>query len=356
MESEYLTDSLSSSTKKIAYIAFIYGLIFMLFLENDYLAVGNTPSFLIIAFIRVSFILISVMIFLVAKKINKNKTYIYFTTLYQAVIAISYLLILKQYDSLSYLSVLGLMVVSLAINLLPNRIMLSLIISGTLSTLFFLYPTQKIEGIKNNDVYKIMAYQIILLIYCIIITYLTESYKRKQFAAARELLALSVKDPLTGIYNRAKFDWDIDKWINYSKRYGNPLSIILFDIDNFKSINDSYGHLVGDSVSKKVVALIKDSIRNTDVFARWGGDEYVILLPNTNLQEAKEMAERMRVCIRNNLYDPVKNVSCSFGVAALKKDETADSFFHKVDDLLFQAKAGGKDRVVSKKSIKNTTF
>ncbi|MGI6084854.1 MAG: GGDEF domain-containing protein [Acetivibrionales bacterium] len=351
-ENEYLADSLSSSTKRVSYIALIYGLISMLFLVNDYSAVGNTSSFLIIAYIRVVLTFISVIVFLVGKKINKNTVLIYLTTLYQAIIALSYLLILNQYDSLSYLSILGLMVISLAIFFLPNRIIFSLIISGTLSTLFFLYPMQKIEDIKKTDVHKILAYHIILLIYCMIKSYFTESYERKQFAAGRELLALSVLDPLTGIYNRAKFNDDLEKWVNYSKRYGNPLSIILFDIDNFKSINDRFGHLVGDNITKNVVNLTKNSIRNTDIFARWGGDEFVIILPNTNLQEAQEMAERMRICIRNNLNGPVKSISCSFGVAALKNDndETANSLFLKADDFLFQAKAGGKDRVVSNKS------
>jgi len=238
------------------------------------------------------------------------------------------------------------MVVSLAIYILPNKIILSEIITLLLSILFFLYPAQKIEGLGENDIYKILAYQILLLIYCNINTQMSNTYKRKQFAAGRELLALSVIDPLTGIYNRAKFDEDMDLWVESSNRYGSPLSLIIFDIDDFKSVNDSYGHLIGDSVIKNIVKTIKKSIRNTDIFARWGGEEFVILLPDTNIQQAKEMAERIRKCIRNNLFDTAKNITCSFGIAALEKDDTALSLLRKADIQLLQAKAAGKDRVV----------
>lgn len=347
MESEFLAHSISDYSKVTAFVVVIFGIVFTLFLGNDYYAVESTSSFLIIAFTRMLLLIISMTVFFVTKKTMKYTNLIYLITAYEAIVAIAYLVILEQYDSLRYLSVLGLMVISLVIYILPNKVMFSQIISVTLSILFFLYPAQKIEGLEEYDVYQIIAYQIILLIYCNISTCLTNSYKRKQFVTSRELLALSIMDPLTCIYNRAKFDDEMDKWVNFSNRYGNPLSLILFDIDDFKRVNDSYGHLVGDSVIKSIVATIKKSIRNTDIFARWGGEEFVILLPNTDIWQAVEMAERMRICIRNNLYDPAKNITCSFGIATFEKDDTALSLLRKADELLLQAKASGKDSIVS---------
>ncbi|HOT22475.1 MAG TPA: GGDEF domain-containing protein, partial [Sedimentibacter sp.] len=111
--------------------------------------------------------------------------------------------------------------------------------------------------------------------------------------------------------------------------------------------NDKYGHLAGDSVAIKIAETISKSIRDTDIFARWGGDEFVLLLPNTDVQEAENMAERMRECISNNLCDPISNITCSFGVAAYEKNDTTQSLLNKADKLLLQAKASGKDRVVS---------
>ena len=275
----------------------------MLFLVNGYIVDERTPYFLNIILIRMLVVIISVIIFTVAKKIKEYRNFIYLITFYQAVMVVYYIFVLTQYNPLSYFSVLGLMVITLAIYILPNKIIISQIISIILSILFFIYPIKKIEGLEEYEFYKIIVYQIILLIYCNVNIYWTEFNKRKKFAANSELMDLSVKDPLTGIYNRLKFDDDINKWINLSERYGNPFSIILFDIDGFKDINDKYGHLAGDSVAIKIAETISKSIRDTDIFARWGGDEFVLLLPNTDVQEAENMAERMRECISNNLCD-----------------------------------------------------
>jgi diguanylate cyclase (GGDEF)-like protein len=151
---------------------------------------------------------------------------------------------------------------------------------------------------------------------------------------------------VTGVYNRKKFDDAMDEWISLSKRYGNPLSLILLDIDDFKAVNDNYGHIVGDSVLKNIAATVSRSIRDTDIFARWGGDEFVILLPNTDIRQAETLAERIRECIASNPLDHPRDITCSFGVAAYEENDTKQSLLRRVDDLLLKAKASGKDRVV----------
>ena len=351
LENEFLADIRSNSAKITAYIALIFGFVLLLFLVSDYfslkLIVERPPSFLKLVIIRSLFFLISLVVFFVAQRIKNSSNLMHLITAYQTIIAITYLLSLKEFETLNYFSFIGLMVISLGIYLLPNKIMFSQLVSIIFSILFFLYPAQKIEGLKLYEFYRMIAYQIILLTYCNIKNYSTETYKRESFAASRELLALSITDPLTGIYNRAKCDEEINKWINLSQRYGNALSLIILDIDNFKSINDEHGHLVGDSVLKTIVVIIKKSIRNTDVFARWGGDEFVILLPNTDLRQAEKMAERMKTSICNSFFEPAINITCSFGVATYEKDDTRQSFLQKADNLLFQAKTRGKNRVES---------
>jgi two-component system cell cycle response regulator len=351
MEDEFLEDSLSGSSKITSYIALVFGFILGLFLVNGYIVYERDLSFFNIILIRLLFISSSITVFLVAKKVKKHGNLIYIITLYQAIMALCYLFTLKQLDSLNYFSVIGLMVIALAIYLLPNKIIFSQIITIAFSILFFIYSCQKIEGLEVQDFYRIIAYQVILLIYCNINYCWTETIKRKKFVANKELLDISSKDPLTGIYNRTKFDDEMDKWISYSERYGNSFSLVLFDIDDFKGINDKYGHLAGDRVVKNIAATINKSIRDTDIFARWGGDEFVLLLPNTDIRHAEEMAERMRVNIYNNVYEPVNNITCSFGVATYEKNDTTQSLLRKADNLLLQAKANGKDRVEVIKNI-----
>ena len=354
MEAEFLDDSLSVSSKITSYIALVFGFILGLFLFDGFFFDERSHLFFNIVFVRLFFIFVSIIVFLITKKVKKHKDLIYIITLYQACMVFCYLFTLKQLDSLNYFSFIGLMVITLAIYLLPNKIILSQIITIAFSILFFIHSVEKVEGLRVNEFYRIIAYQIILLVYCNINYCWTETNKRKKFTANRELLDLSAKDPLTGIYNRAKFDDEIKRWTSFSERYGNSFSLILFDIDDFKGINDNYGHLVGDVVIKKVAATINKSIRDTDIFARWGGDEFVLLLPNTDIQQAEEMAERMREYIRNISYEPDIKITCSFGVAAYDKNDTIQSLLRKADKLLLLAKESGKD-MVAVSEVKSTT-
>ena len=175
----------------------------------------------------------------------------------------------------------------------------------------------------------------------------TEVNKRRAFKARKELAELSVQDTLTGVFNRKKFDDALDEWLNFSERYNNPLTLILFDIDDFKGINDNFGHIAGDGVLQEAARAVSAVIRKTDVFARWGGDEFALLLPNTDLAAAEGLAERIRAAIGSLALDVPKKISCSFGVAAYEKGDTKQLLLRRADEMLLRAKSGGKDRVVS---------
>nr|WP_246169685.1 GGDEF domain-containing protein [Alkalibaculum sporogenes] len=196
---------------------------------------------------------------------------------------------------------------------------------------------------------KLLSYNLITIIYCNIGAYLTNFYKRKQFADSKELLRVSITDPLTDIYNRTKFNEELDQWVNHYKNDECTLSLVMFDIDDFKRINDGYGHLIGDNVIQNIVDTIKKIIRNTDIFARWGGDEFVILLPHTDKHQAMEMMERMRLCIQNSKHYKGENITCSFGLVTLRKNDNAESLLQRVDRLLFDAKDCGKNAIVYEK-------
>jgi len=110
----------------------------------------------------------------------------------------------------------------------------------------------------------------------------------------KELYSLSITDPLTGIYNRRYFQEKLEEEIERVRRGGGVFSVVMFDIDHFKTINDQFGHQVGDTVLKTLVKIVKDRIRRIDILARWGGEEFVLLLPNTTLENAKGLAEELR--------------------------------------------------------------
>ena len=119
----------------------------------------------------------------------------------------------------------------------------------------------------------------------------------------------------------------------------------LFDVDNFKRVNDSFGHMAGDSLLKDIAVTVNSSVRESDTFARWGGDEFAILLPNTDLQRAEIMTERLRERIQNSTLGTLQGITCSFGVAEYEQNDTKQSLLIRADDLLLQAKSSGKGRV-----------
>ncbi len=161
----------------------------------------------------------------------------------------------------------------------------------------------------------------------------------------KKIEQLSITDSLTKIYNRSKFESSLDYEIERARRYGNPLSLIIFDIDHFKSINDTYGHLIGDSVLTEIANLVKNNIRSTDIFARWGGEEFVILAPNINKEQAKMLAEKIRKLIAHHRFKYVDHVTVSLGVTEFLPSDNKESFIKRADEALYLAKRKGRNRV-----------
>ncbi len=159
-----------------------------------------------------------------------------------------------------------------------------------------------------------------------------------------KLKELAEKDSLTGIYNRRKFLDILEKEIEKSKRYDNKLSILLMDIDDFKKINDTYGHEVGDFVLKLFSTLVIKNIRKSDIFARWGGEEFVILT-FTDLNEAKILGEKICHVVSSFKFDDLDKVTVSIGITDYKDSENINSFINRADSLMYKAKKSGKNKV-----------
>jgi diguanylate cyclase (GGDEF)-like protein len=160
------------------------------------------------------------------------------------------------------------------------------------------------------------------------------------------LRELSVTDVLTGIYNRYKFSQEINKEISRTKRYNLPLGLIMFDIDHFKQINDTYGHQTGDEVLKELCSLVKEIIRETDIFARWGGEEFMILCPHTNNQKIMVFAERIRKKIEEHKFSYGVKITISLGVSMYSNKEKDDKeLLKRTDTALYKAKHKGRNCV-----------
>jgi len=161
-----------------------------------------------------------------------------------------------------------------------------------------------------------------------------------------QMSLMAYTDPLTNIYNRLHFGHFLDAEIDRVKRYGGTFSIIFFDLDRFKEVNDEYGHLVGDEVLKRVAEVVEKANRNADIFARYGGEEFIILAPATDIAGARVHAERLRNDIEHHRFSEISNLTCSFGVAEYKPDaDDVTSLFKRADTALYNAKNLGRNRV-----------
>lgn len=155
------------------------------------------------------------------------------------------------------------------------------------------------------------------------------------------------KDQLTGIFNRHYFEQKVHEDMELSDRYHTPLSLIFFDLDHFKKVNDDYGHDLGDEVLIKIAKTLKKSLRTTDSLIRWGGEEFLVLMPETDIAGAKIVAEKMRADAANIKHGDGFQVTASFGVVERLQGEYLESWFKRVDMALYQAKTTGRNKVVA---------
>ncbi|CAM4168001.1 sensor domain-containing diguanylate cyclase [Vreelandella rituensis] len=162
----------------------------------------------------------------------------------------------------------------------------------------------------------------------------------------QELKRIASTDMLTGLANRLNFDLRLETEVEQTRRYGRPLSLIMLDIDQFKSINDSHGHDVGDQVLVRLARVLLENIRMTDLCARWGGEEFIVIAPETALPKAVLLAEKLRRAIAGKDFPVVGQVTASFGVVEVGPDELATRLLKRADQVLYQAKTKGRNRVM----------
>lgn len=157
---------------------------------------------------------------------------------------------------------------------------------------------------------------------------------------------LAYTDTLTGMPNRRRLYEDLSWLIRLAERYGSGFCVCLFDLDHFKRLNDTYGHLVGDQVLQEVARATRLHLRAADLFGRWGGEEFVVLLPRSGLSDAQTAMERVRLALHNIAIPDPHTITASFGIAVYLPGDTSESLLHRADQALYLAKTTGRNRIV----------
>jgi len=172
-----------------------------------------------------------------------------------------------------------------------------------------------------------------------------EKNNKRIFLDARKLEQLATVDKLSGLYNRMKIEMYCDMEIDRAERYNEIFSMILIDIDYFKEINDAHGHNIGDRVISNISKVLQSSIRCVDYVGRWGGEEFLILLPKTTAQQAFQIAEKIRITIMEEDFSPAQNITISAGITEYIQGDTTEKIIQRADEELYKAKESGRNQI-----------
>ena len=213
--------------------------------------------------------------------------------------------------------------------------------------------TQKMQEAYNQHKLSSFAVALVAILISIVIIVLIEkrichlivSYEGEIKNHTDRLENLSITDSLTGLCNRFKLDNVFLYELNQAQRYNNPFSIVIADLDNFKAVNDIYGHQVGDQVIQKLAKILRDNARSADTLGRWGGEEFLIICPETGLEGAAQFAEKIRKKIELHHFPAINDITSSFGVATFHDGDDQHSMMKRADQALYRAKDKGRNRV-----------
>ncbi len=350
LESDFFRQYMQRAMRYIKPLIVLLGLLNTLFLIPDYFLMTNFSTYKQMAIARIVFATLVVMLFLCIKHVRSNKIIAVYITACEVLAVLLFLFIYFIYESPDYLiQAFGVIVLLIAVYIVSNRWIYSVGVSLFMNIGFLIISLNLIENIKPSNFWAGAVYIWIITILCGMVSFYNNYIERINYINRKELVRLSTIDPLSGACNRTKLDEEMNKWIEYSKRYNVPLSVAILDFDDFKKINDTFGHLIGDNVIVEASQIIRKTIRKSDIFARWGGEEFILLLPCTDVAKATELTERIRRQIEQNIFDKAGKVTCSIGIAQLSEEDDMLSFLRRTDKTLYSAKEDGKNKVMTYK-------
>ena len=342
----YEATQLSAAQRNIHIYAQIASIGNFIFLICDMMFIQGQSERLIVAITRYCF---SILLILMVRALQRVKTFGGFAsivTIMEAASIFLYLYVLWLYQSPDFMiQSMGMIVTVLVISIVPNRIINTLILTVAAAVAFFAEFYLLINPVPIKSLAVSIVYVSLTILICCMKNFGTDRHAQREFFAKKTLQETSAKDYLTSAATRARLEEEAHRWMNFCRRQSLPLCLVFVDVDNLKSINDCYGHAMGDSVLKQIAAVMQAQLRNSDTIARWGGDEFVLLLPNVTLQNAVLLLDRVKIAINALTLDGGASVSCSFGVVQMRTESTYQEMLAQADTMMYRSKKNGKGRI-----------
>ncbi|MEA4888045.1 MAG: GGDEF domain-containing protein [Clostridiaceae bacterium] len=340
----YQQELLIRNQPYIGLIALAIGLFNIALIIPDIMSISFEPAKMLIILLRICYTLACFLIArnCQARKIKTFETFARLITLYEAAAIFFFLYIYSQYNPPDYMiQTMGMIIIIIVVFIMPNRWLYEYIVASAGVASYLIYSRLTVERLSDNNFWAGAVYLILATVLCALFAHNMDRHQYREFQAKNELIILNTIDPLTKASNRNKLIDLYEKWSAYCRRYQLPLALALFDIDNFKQINDDHGHSAADEVLVEMVRLINHSLRGSDSLARWGGDEFILLFPHTTEHEAVIVLERIRKTLGEARFSGHIHLTCSFGVVGMKPDSNLDNLIKEADKLMYQSKKIG---------------
>lgn len=337
---------LDAAQKSIHVFAGIVSIGNFLFLVCDMYFIHGQVERLIAGVFRYCF---SILLILLVRKLQHIRSFGAFSaavTVLEALEIVLFFSVLWMYDSPNFMiQSVGLILTILVIFTVPNRSANMLVLSLTASTAYFLITYFIIDAIEPREYIAAVVYTVLAIIVCAVKTIGNDRYAQQEYFERTRLEQTSTRDFLTQAATRERLEEEARRWMNFCRRQSLPLCLVFVDVDDLKRINDRYGHAMGDVALKEIAGLMHTQLRNSDTIARWGGDEFVLLLPNVTLQNALLLLDRVKSAVNSLTLDGGVTVSCSFGVVQMGAQSTYAELLAEADAMMYRAKNAGKGKI-----------
>ena len=344
VEADFMEYEKASSLQLVRILILVMGFAFGLFAISDYYYFHMDSTFIISLILRCIGFLAAISAYFLAGRFTRFNDTLFMITLAEMLIFVIYLSYLYTREiSAPTLQLMYVMLQMLTVFLIPNRWKNSLAAGFAIWAGYLIFFAFYSNPLETPALIQQGLYLGVCFVSCSIFLYGRESMERKHFAAEQLLEFMSITDRLTGIYNRGRFEYVLNLWIKNMRH--DPFCLLLFDIDDFKRVNDRFGHHAGDKVLVGISEIITANIRDDDIFARWGGEEFVVLLSRIDIDTATELAERLRKAIEANQFSEAGHITISIGLVQYRRGEPIEELMKRVDEKMYQAKREGKNRV-----------
>ncbi len=327
----------------LAIFASVFSVLLIIF---DIRNIQDQTTRLTIAVIRYAYAVLLIFVGGWLTRIKSYKTYTIIVSVLEILSLAISLYVFAYYGSPNFLiQSMGLIASILVLFLVPNKkeFQLALAFLAALSFYGLTYCSEITA--TTNEILASVVYSLVVIALCTISSYHNEKNQLGEFISKTRLEQLSTTDFLTNTANRFRLEEEADRWMNFCRRQKLPLCLVFVDVDNLKQINDTHGHTAGDSVLVTLSTLMQRQLRNSDTISRWGGDEFVLLLPNVSQKNAIALLERLKASVLKNDFGVGIRVTCSYGVVEMGEESTFQSLLREADALMYTGKREGKDKI-----------